>query len=108
MDISTMYLLLFLAALLFVISLFCAVTGRENIITIMCMLFSGIICWAMSNTYISGTLTKVNPVTGVADIIQDGTASSVLMLIGLLAMFGFVLQVWQAFSSSGVVEAFDE
>ena len=108
MDISTMYLLLFIAAMLFVISLVCAVTGRENVITIMCMFFSGVIFWAMSNTYISGTLTKVNPVTGAADIIQDSTASSILMYVGLLILGGFVLQVWQAFFTSGVVEALDE
>ena len=108
MDISTMYLLLFIAAMLFVISLVCAVTGKENVITIMCMLFSGVIFWAMSNTYVGGSLTKINPVTGTADIIQDSIASSILMYVGLLIIAGFVLQVWQAFATSGVVEALDE
>ncbi len=104
MDISTLYMLLALASLLFLVSLFCAVTEHENVITIMCMFFSGIIFWATSNEYIGGTLTRINSVTGTVDVIRDSTASSVLLVLGLLMLAGFAVQVWKAVSTSGMVQ----
>lgn len=104
MDISTLYMLLVVAFVLFGASLVCAVTGRENVITIMCMFFSGIICWALSNEYIGGNLTRINSVTGTADIIRDGTASSVLLVVGLLMLAGFAIQVWKVVSTSGMIQ----
>lgn len=108
MDMSTLYLLLFLAVVLFLVSLACAVTERTNIITVACMFVSGLICWVISNAYIGGTLTKINAATGAADVIRDGVASDIFMLFGLLAMAGAVIQVWYALSSSGVVEELGE
>lgn len=103
MDMTTLWLLVALAIVLLVISVFCAATDRANIITIMSMLFSGIIFWAVSNSYVSG-LTKINEVTGAADIIRDSTASAIFMAVGLLAIAGFVLQVWEAVMTSGIIK----
>lgn len=108
MDMSTLYLLLFLAIVLFLVSLICAVTERTNIITVACMFISGLICWVISNAYIGGSLTKINAATGAADVIKDGIASDIFMLFGLLAMAGAIIQVWYALSSSGVVEELGE
>lgn len=108
MDMSTLYLLLFLAVVLFTISLVCAVTERTNIITVACMFVSGLVCWVISNAYVGGTLTRINEVTGAADVIRDGIASDIFMLFGLLAMAGAVIQIWYALSSSGVVEELGE
>lgn len=108
MDMSTLYLLLFLAVVLFLVSLICAVTERTNIITVACMFISGLICWVISNAYIGGSLTKINAATGAADVIKDGIASDIFMLFGLLAMAGALIQVWYALSSSGVVEELGE
>ena len=108
MDMSTLYLLLFLAVVLFLVSLACAVTERTNIITVACMFVSGLVCWVISNAYVGGTLTKINAATGAADVIRDGVASDIFMLFGLLAMAGAIIQVWYALSSSGVVEELGE
>lgn len=108
MDISTLYMLLLVASGLFLVSLFCAVTDRENMITVMCMCFSGIIYWACSNVYLSGNLVRTNVATGLPEVLQDGTASSVLFYIGLLVLAGFVLQIYKVFSSSGAIEEMGE
>ena len=108
MDMSTLYLLLFLSVILFLVSLACAVTERTNIISVACMFVSGLICWVISNAYVGGALTKVNPATGLAEVLQDGVASDIFMLFGLLAMAGAVIQVWYAISTSGVVEELGE
>lgn len=75
MDMGTLYILIGLAITLFVASLGCAVTNRANVVTIICMFFSGIIFWAVANEFIGGTVTRVNSVTGTADVIQDGRYS---------------------------------
>ena len=108
MEIITLYLLLFLSVTLFIVSLFCAVTDKENILTAFCMFVSGLIFWVLSNSYVSGSLTRINEVTGTADIITDGIASDIFMLVGLVAMVGFVIQVWAAISTSGVIEELGE
>lgn len=108
MDVLTLYLLMFLATVLFLVSLARAVAGRDNIITVFCMFVSGLICWVVSNAYVSGSLTRLNAVTGAAEVIRDGVASDIFMLVGLMCMVGVVIQVWQAISSSGVVEELGE
>jgi len=107
MDMGTLYILASLGVCLFITSLGCAVTNRANVITIMCMFFSGIIFWALSNEFIGGTVTRLNEVTGTADIIQDATASNILLVVGLLMIAGFAFQVWQAVHTSGVVSELD-
>ncbi|MCE5227034.1 MAG: hypothetical protein LLG05_14410 [Porphyromonadaceae bacterium] len=106
MDITVVYLLLFLSIFLSGISLACAATNRSNVVTMMAMFFSGVIFWALSNEFIGGTVTRVNSVTGASEVIRDVTASNVLMGIGLM-LAGFAVQVWQAVSTSGMVNELD-
>lgn len=107
MDMGTLYMLIMLAATLFVTSLACAVTNRANVVTILCMFFSGIIFWALSNEFLGGTLTRINSVTGTADIIQDATASNILLVVGFLMLAGFAFQIWQEISNSGITKEVD-
>jgi len=107
MDISVVYILLTLSIFLFTASLWCAVTNRSNVVTILSMFFSGIIFWALSNEFIGGTVTRINEVTGAQDIIQDVTASNILLVVGLLMLAGFAFQVWQMISTSGISRELD-
>ena len=106
MDIGTMYMLLAVAAILFLISLIAYMTDNENIITLSCMMISVTTLWKLGNVCIDGTLTRTVGETGIVEVVREPVAASIFHWLAFVLFIGFVIQVVKVIKDSKVVEEY--
>jgi hypothetical protein len=106
MVIGTMYMLLAVAAILFLISLIAYMTDNENIITLSCMMISVTMFWKLGNAYIDGTLTRIVGETGIVEVVREPVAASIFHWLAFVLFIGFIIQIIKVMKDSKVIEEY--
>ena len=104
MDIETMYMLLVVAAGLFVVRLWAYTTENINIITLHCPMISAGMFWKLGTTYIDGTLTKLVGETSVTEIVREPVATFIFHWLAIVVFIMFIVQLITMFKNSKAIE----
>ncbi|MCK9577178.1 MAG: hypothetical protein M0R51_14840 [Clostridia bacterium] len=110
-DINTVWMLLAMGIVFFVIGLFTWGSGGVTAVSIGTMLIPTIISFKVSNLFIDGTLTtterflsSTNEVVTATEVIRNSAVSQVFQLIGIVISITILLQIYQFIKESKVVE----
>ena len=110
-DINTVWMLLAMGIVFFVIGLFTWGSGGVTALSVGTTLIPAIISFKISNLFLDGTLTtterflsSTNEVIVSTDVIRNSAVSQVFQLIGIVISITILLQVYQFIKESKVVE----
>ena len=110
-DVNTVWMLLAMGTVFFVIGLLTWGSGGVTAVSIGTMLIPAIISFKISNLFIDGTLTtterflsSTNEVIISTEVIRNSAVSQVFQLIGIVISITILLQVYQFIKESKVVE----
>ena len=110
-DINTVWMLLVMGIVFFVIGLLCWGSGGVTAVSVGTMLIPVIISFKVSNLFIDGTLTtterflsSTSEVIVSTEVIRNSAVSQVFQLIGIVISITILLQIYQFIKESKVVE----
>ena len=110
-DVNTVWMLLAMGTVFFVIGLLTWGSGGVTAVSIGTMLIPAIISFKISNLFIDGTLTtterflsSTNEVIISTEVIRNSAVSQVFQLIGIVISITILLQIYQFIKESKVVE----